>query len=183
MLFNPPTPANETVHLTAASGVFVRSLGLGLFSKKSQGRELGTVRGFDLTDAAAAPGWLSARRPFAFSNSFMAGRLKSLGTELQPLFNPMRAAAPGWLSARASVNFSKQSQNPALGTAQGFDSSDVEAAPGWLSASASEIFSKKSQDRALGTVRGFDLTDAAAAPGWLSARRPFAFLIAFWLGV
>ncbi len=182
MLFNPPTPANDTVHLTAASGVFVRSLGLGLFSKQSQGRALGTVRGFALTDAAAAPGWLSARRPFTAFHSFMAGRLKSLGTELQSSFNPMRAAAPGWLSARASVKFSKQSQNPALGTAQGLALSDVEAAPGWLSASASEILSKQSQGRALGTVRGFALTDAAAAPGWLSARHPFTPFHSFMAG-
>lgn len=141
MLFNPPTLANETVHLTAASGVFVRSQGLGSFSKTTHRRELGTVRGFALTDAAAAPGWLSARRPFTFSTGFLAGRLKSLGTELQSLFNPVRAAAPGWLSARAPVNFSKQSQNPALGTARGFALSDAGAAPGWLSASASENFS------------------------------------------
>lgn len=72
--------------------------------------------------------------------SFLARRMKSLGTELQTLFKPVRRAAPGWLSARPPVNFSK-SQNPALGTARGFVVSDAEAAPGWLSASASESLS------------------------------------------
>ena len=142
MLFNPPTLANETVHLTAASGVFVRSQGLGSFSKHSQGRALGTVSGFEITDASAAPGWLSAERPFPFSQSFLAGRMKSLGTELHSLLEPVRRAAPGWLSARARVSlFPKHSQGRALGTVSGFDLSDVVAAPGWLSASASEDFS------------------------------------------
>ncbi|MDP4897815.1 MAG: hypothetical protein NWR03_08570, partial [Akkermansiaceae bacterium] len=67
MLFNPPTLANETVHLTAASGVFVRSQGLGSFSKHSQSRALGTAHGFETTNASAAPGWLSAERSFSFS--------------------------------------------------------------------------------------------------------------------
>jgi len=65
-----------------------------------------------------------------FPNS-LAGRMKSLGTELHSLFNPVRRAAPGWLSARPPVNFSKRSQNDALGTAHGFA----------LSASASESLS------------------------------------------
>ena len=144
MLFNPLTPANQPIHPTAASGVFVRLQELGSFSKRSQDLALGTARGFAITDAVAAPGLLSARRPFSFFNNFMAGRLKSLGTELQSLFNPARRVAPGWLSARAPVNFSKQSQNPALGTARGFALSDAEAALGWLSASASENFSPES---------------------------------------
>jgi len=66
--------------------------------------------------------------------------VKSLGTELHSLFNPMRRAAPGWLSARASVDFSNVSKTPTPGTARGFEISDAEAAPGWLSASASESF-------------------------------------------
>ena len=105
MLFNPPTLANETVHLTAASGVFVRARGLGSFSPDS-----------------------------------LAGRMKSLGTELHSLFNPVRRAAPGWLSARPPVNFSK-SQNRALGTARGFALSDSVTAPGWLSVSESDSLS------------------------------------------
>jgi len=134
MLFNPPTLAIETVHLTAASGVFVRSQGLGSFSKHSQNRALGTARGLENTDAPAAPGWLSAGRPFPFSNAFLAGRMKSLGTELHTLFEPVRRAAPGWLSARARASFSKHSQNRALGTAHGSENTDAPAAPGWLSA-------------------------------------------------
>lgn len=105
MLFNPPDLANETVHLTAATGVSVRSRGLGSF----------------------------------FSDS-LAGRMKSLGTELHSLFNPVRRAAPGWLSARPPVKFSK-SQNRALGTGRGFALSDAATAPGWLSAAASESLS------------------------------------------
>ncbi|MDP4647872.1 MAG: 16S rRNA (cytosine(1402)-N(4))-methyltransferase RsmH, partial [Akkermansiaceae bacterium] len=80
-----------------------------------------------------------------FSPSFLAGRMKSLGTELHSLFKPVRSAAPGWLSARARFSpfFSKISQSHALGTARGFGLSDAVAAPGWLSASASEDFSPK----------------------------------------
>ncbi len=91
--------------------------------------------------AAASVGFGRAGGANSSSSSFLAGRLKSLGTELHSLFNPMRRAAPGWLSARASEKFSAKSQSLTLGTAKGFDLSDVEAAPGWLSASASEFFS------------------------------------------
>lgn len=140
MLFNPPTPASDAVHLTAASAVFARSQRLDplfhTFTK--QNHALGTAQSFEKTDSATAPGWLSARRPLPF----LAGRMKSLGTELHSLFNPMRRAAPGWLSARPSDIFKKQIL--ALGTAQGFVKSDAEAAPGWLSASASESFSPES---------------------------------------
>ncbi len=176
MLFNPPTPANETVHLTAASGVFVRSQGLGSLSKQSQDRALGTAHGFALTDAAAAPGWLSARRPFTFSNAFLAGRMKSLGTELHSLFEPVRRAAPGWLSAHAPVSLSKQSQDRALGTAHGFDLTDAAAAPGWLS--ARRPFTPfyaflAGRMKSLGTEL-YSLFEPVrcAAPGWLSARAP-----------
>jgi len=141
MLFNPPTTANDTVHLTVAAGVFVRPQWMVSLFRYSQNRALGTAHGFENTDASAAPGWLSAERSFSFFSSFLAGRMKSLGTELHSLFEPVRRAAPGWLSACAPVKFSTKSQNRELGTARGFDLSDVEAAPGWLSASASESFS------------------------------------------
>ena len=141
MLFNPPTLANETAYLTAASGVLVRSRGFGSFSNFTQGRALGTGRGFVNTDAVAASGWLSARRPFPFSNGCLAGRMKSLGTELHSLFEPVRRAAPGWLSVRARVSLSKRSQNRALGTGCGFDLSDTGAVSGWLSSSTSESLS------------------------------------------
>jgi len=107
----------------------------------SQNRKLGTASGPEYTDAAAAPGWLSARRPFLSFKSFLAGRVKSLGTELHSLFNPMRRAAPGWLSVRASVNFSNVSLISTSGTTRGSENTDAESAPGWLSASASESFS------------------------------------------
>ena len=114
MLFNPPIPANFTARLTPAPGAPAHSQGLGTFSQKLQSRALGTAHRFGFTDAAAAPGWLSARHPFAPFSHLLAGRLKSLGTELQSLFNPARAAAPGWLSARAPVNFSEQSPSSSL---------------------------------------------------------------------
>ena len=174
MLFNPPTLANETVHLTAASGVFVRSQGLGSFSKHSQGRALGTAHGFENTDASAAPGWLSAGRPFPFSIGFLAGRMKSLGTELHSLFEPVRCAAPGWLSARARVSLSKRSQGRALGTAHGFDNTDAPAAPGWLSAGRPFHFRYgflAGRMKSLGTeLHPLFEPVRRAAPGWLSAR-------------
>jgi 16S rRNA (cytosine1402-N4)-methyltransferase len=49
-------------------------------------------------DAAAAPGWLVARRP----DFFQAGRKDSLGTGILSLINRMGRVAPGWLSARPS---------------------------------------------------------------------------------
>jgi 16S rRNA (cytosine1402-N4)-methyltransferase len=174
MLFNPPTFASETVHLTAASGVFVRSQGLGSFSKHSQGRALGTAHGFETTDASAAPGWLSAGRPFPFSIGFLAGRMKSLGTELHSLYEPVRRAAPGWLSARARVSLSKHSQGRALGTAHGFETTDAPAAPGWLSAGRPFSFSigfLAGRMKSLGTeLHSLYEPVRRAAPGWLSAR-------------
>ena len=77
----------------------------------------------------------------SFFPSSLAGRMKSLGTELHSLFNPVRRAAPGWLSARPSVKFSHGSQNSALGTARGFGMSDSATAPGWLSVAESESLS------------------------------------------
>ena len=176
MLFNPPTFASETVHLTAASGVFVRSQGLGSFSKHSQGRALGTAHGFENTDAPTAPGWLSAGRPFPFSNAFLAGRMKSLGTELHSLFEPVRRAAPGWLSARARVSLSEKSQNRALGTARGFENTDAPTAPGWLSAGRPFHFRYSflaGRMKSLGTeLHPLFEPVRHAAPGWLSARPP-----------
>ena len=67
MLFNPPTSENETVRFTAASGMFVRAWGQCSFFTRSQNRALGTARGFENTDAVAAPGWLSASASESFS--------------------------------------------------------------------------------------------------------------------
>lgn len=77
----------------------------------------------------------------SFSPSSLAGRMKSLGTELRSLFNPVRRAAPGWLSARPPVKFSHGSKNRALGTVRGFGMSDSATAPGWLSVAESESLS------------------------------------------
>ena len=176
MRFNPPTFASETVHLTAASGVFVRSQGLGSFSKHSQGRALGTAHGFENTDAPTAPGWLSAGRPFPFFDAFLAGRMKSLGTELHSLFEPVRRVAPGWLSAHARVSLSEKSQNRALGTARGFENTDAPTAPGWLSAGRPFHFRYSflaGRMKSLGTeLHPLFEPVRHAAPGWLSARPP-----------
>jgi 16S rRNA (cytosine1402-N4)-methyltransferase len=104
----------------------------------SRNRGLGTARGFENTNAVTAPGWLSARRSFPFFKCFLTERMKSLGTELHSLIEPLRCSAPGWLSARAAVNFSQSKTNHELGTVSGFVKSDAESAAGWLSASASE---------------------------------------------
>jgi 16S rRNA (cytosine1402-N4)-methyltransferase len=82
------------------------------------------------TDVRTASGWLSVRRPV----TFMAGRKKSLGTELLTSFETMVRAASGWLSARPSQIF-LSSQDAALGTARRFvKTTDVRTASGWLSA-------------------------------------------------
>ncbi len=109
-------------------------------SQFSRNQGLGTARGFENTNAVTAPGWLSARRSFPL---LLAERLRSLGTELHSLIEPLRSAAPGWLSVRAPVNFSNGKQNHELGTVSGYGKSDAESAAGWLSASASESFSPK----------------------------------------
>lgn len=141
MLFHPAISNTDTIRRTAGfgRGVWLRSIE-NAFNLFSRNQGLGTARGFENTDAATAPGWLSARRPFPLS---LAGRMKSLGTELHSLIEPLRSAAPGWLSARASVDFSQKKQNHELGTVSGYGKSDVESAAGWLSASASESFSPK----------------------------------------
>ncbi|QTN31888.1 16S rRNA (cytosine(1402)-N(4))-methyltransferase RsmH [Akkermansiaceae bacterium] len=55
--------------------------------------------------------------------------MRSLGTELHPLSEPVRRAAPGWLSARPPVSLSRPSPNPAPGTAQGFSFSAPDGFP------------------------------------------------------
>ncbi len=51
-------------------------------------------------DAAAATGWLVARRP----DLLQAGRKNTLGTGLLSLITRMGRVAPGWLSARPSLD-------------------------------------------------------------------------------
>ena len=110
-----------------------------LFSSPSPANE--TVR-----LPAASVGFASTGVADSLSFRFLAGRVKSLGTELHSLFNPMRCAAPGWLSARASGNFSTSfmaGRLKSLGTELQslFDPMRC-AAPGWLSARASDNFSE-----------------------------------------
>jgi 16S rRNA (cytosine1402-N4)-methyltransferase len=126
------------------------------------------------TDVRTAPGWLSARHPLIF----MAGRAKSLGTELLAPFESMVRAAPGWLSARPSQIFFTR-QDGGLGTARGFvDQTDVCTAPGWLSVRRLVTF-MAGRRKSLGTefLSLFE-SMARAAPGWLSARPSSIFLSA-----
>jgi 16S rRNA (cytosine1402-N4)-methyltransferase len=126
------------------------------------------------TDVRTAPGWLSARHPLIF----MAGRAKSLGTELLAPFESMVRAAPGWLSARPSQIFFTR-QDGALGTARGFvDQTDVCTASGWLSVRRLVTF-MAGRKKSLGTefLSLFE-SMVRAAPGWLSARPSSIFLSA-----
>jgi 16S rRNA (cytosine1402-N4)-methyltransferase len=141
MLFHSSITNTDTIRQTAGFGrgawmCYMKET----LSPFSRNHGLGTARGFENTNAVTAPGWLSARRSFPL---FLAERLKSLGTELHSLIEPLRSAAPGWLSARASVNFSQRKQTHELGTVSGYGKSDAESAAGWLSASASESFSPR----------------------------------------
>ncbi len=142
MLLQPNISNTDAIRHTAGLGwsVWMRRAGEACF-RFSRSQASGTARGFANTNAVTAPGWLSARRSFPFSKALVAKRMKSLGTELHSLIEPLRCSAPGWLSARASVNFSTRNQNHELGTVSGCDPSDAVSAPGWLSASASESFS------------------------------------------
>jgi 16S rRNA (cytosine1402-N4)-methyltransferase len=126
------------------------------------------------TDVRTAPGWLSARHPLIF----MAGRAKSLGTELLAPFESMVRAATGWLSAGPSQIFFTR-QDGGLGTARGFvDQTDVCTAPGWLSVRRLVTF-MAGRRKSLGTefLSLFE-SMARAAPGWLSARPSSIFLSA-----
>jgi 16S rRNA (cytosine1402-N4)-methyltransferase len=141
MLYPSIISNNDTIRHSAGFGWSALMCGVeNVCSYFLRNHGLGTVRGFENTNAVTAPGWLSARRSFPF---LLAERLKSLGTELHSLIEPLRSAAPGWLSARASVDFSNENQNHELGTVSGYGKPDVESAAGWLSASASESFSPR----------------------------------------
>lgn len=133
---------NQTFRLSAGmlgSFAFGRLPGGRLTFSRNHGS--GTAHGFENTNAVTAPGWLSARRSFQFSQGFLATCIGALGTELRAWIEPLRRSAPGWLSARATVDFSDRLQNHELGTVSGHGKTDVEPAAGWLSASASESFS------------------------------------------
>jgi len=168
MLFTPPTPALEAVHPSVASATLARVPELGLFSYHDDAERSGQhTASSHATDVRTAPGWLSVRRPAIF----MAGRKKSLGTELFSLFESMVRAAPGWLSARPSHDFRVLKQGAVLGTARAFvNSTNARTAPGWLSARRSESF-MAGRRKSLGTefLSPFQ-TMVRTAPGWLSGR-------------
>ncbi len=170
MLFTPPILTLDAVRL-AAPVAFARVSGLGLFSDKATGSGQHAALSIQ-TDVRTAPGWLSARR-LVLS---LAGRTKSLGTELLALFETMVRAAPGWLSARPSQIFS-QRQNHALGTAQGFaDQTDVCTAPGWLSVRRLSIFMAGRLEFTGVLLHSLFETMVRAASGVLSARPSHGFL-------
>jgi 16S rRNA (cytosine1402-N4)-methyltransferase len=133
MLFTPPTPALAAVHPSVAPATLARVPELGPFFHHDGTERSGQHTASSIqTDVRTAPGWLSVRRPLAF----MAGRKKSLGTELLSLFETMVRAAPGWLSARPSHDFT-HGPTHALGTAQGqVHPTDTRTASGWLSVRA-----------------------------------------------
>ena len=140
MLSTYPSLTPEAVRNTAATVAFARLSGMGFLSDLSAGSGQ-HADGSIQTDVRTAPGWLSVRRLVIF----MAGRAKSLGTELHAPFETMVRAASGVLSARPSANFS--GQNGALGTARrGVDQTEACAAPGWLSAQAPVDFSETFDD-------------------------------------
>ncbi len=169
MLFTPPILALEAVRKPAPVA-FARVSGLGLLSY-TEGARSGQ-HAISPTDVRTAPGWLSGRHP----QIFLAGRVKSLGTELLALFETMVRAAPGWLSARPSTNFLYK-QTGALGTARRFaHTTDVRTAPGWLSGRRPVIF-MAGRVKSLGTeLLALFETMVRAAPGWLSARPSQIFM-------
>ncbi|MEY3896155.1 MAG: rRNA ((1402)-N(4))-methyltransferase RsmH [Verrucomicrobiota bacterium] len=166
MLFTPPTLTLEAVRNHAASVAFARVSGLGFLSDAAAGSGQHAVSSIQ-TDVRTAPGWLSVRRLVIFS---LAGRTKSLGTELHALFETMVRAAPGWLSARPSQIFLS---DEAAGSGQHAASSiqtDVRTAPGWLSVRRLVTF-MAGRVVSLGTeLHALFETMGRAASGVLSAR-------------
>ena len=170
MLFTPPILTLEAVRNTAAPVALARLSGLGFFSDELAGS--GQHAGMsNQTDVRTAPGWLSARRLVIF----MAGRTKSLGTELLALFETMVRAAPGWLSVRPSQFFFLDALAGSGQHAKVSNQADVRTAPGWLSARRLVIF-MAGRTKSLGTeLLALFETVVRAAPGWLSARPPQIF--------
>lgn len=133
---NPTTLALETAR-TPSVAECMRMLDRGLFSHGCA-NHLGTgIHASLQTDVRTASGWLSMRRPMAFS----AAHQQSLGTELLARLETMVRAACGWWSARTSRIFPAL-QNDALGTARRFvNPTGACATSGWLSAQAPADFS------------------------------------------
>lgn len=168
MLFNQPILTHETVRAaasTACAGVSDAGILSGNPARSGQCAEWSS-----LTIVRTASGWLLVR----FPQIFMAGRKKSLGTELLSLFETAVRAASGWLSARIPTIFFF---HESAGSGQSADSiqTDVRSAPGWLSARRLVIF-MAGRMKSLGT-EFFALfeTVCCVASGWLSARPPTNF--------
>jgi 16S rRNA (cytosine1402-N4)-methyltransferase len=170
MLFTPPILTIEAVRNTAAPVALARLSGLGLFSDGMAGSGQHAAPSIQ-TDVRTAPGWLSARHPVIF----MAGRTKSLGTELLALFETMVRTAPGWLSVWPSQIFFSDALAGSGQHARLSIQTDVRTAPGWLSARRLVIF-MAGRTKSLGTEL-FALFERVVrvAPGWLSARPPQIF--------
>ena len=149
MLFNPPTLALEPAPNRAGRAGFAQALAAGFHFPDLRNDALGTARSFVKNpDVRTASGWLSAWLPV----TFMAGRKKSLGTELLTSFETMCRAASGWLFARPSQVF-PDSQDTALGTARRLvKNPDVRTASGWLSVRRPVTF-MAGRSKAYGTGR------------------------------
>jgi 16S rRNA (cytosine1402-N4)-methyltransferase len=162
-----------TLEAARSAGVVasVRAWGVGFFSDDSAGS--GQLAASSLqTDVRTAPGWLSARRLVIF----MAGRTKSLGTELLAFFETMVRAASGVLSVRLSTSF-LLGPNGLPGTASRFfEQTDVCTALGWLSAQASVTFSE------IPVAKDYHLPVFPAEIGEWMAARPDSFVIDGTLG-
>src|SRR5690554_4923898 len=125
----------------------------------------------------AAPAVLASTPELGiFSQAFLAGRKRVLGTVSLSLFRTMVRAASGWLSARPS-DFSIAPRAAAFGTARRHaQEPDGRVASGWLPARRPEDF-LAGREKALGTALSFAIQSPAArtASGWLSVRRPDEF--------
>lgn len=171
MLFTPPILTLEAVHPVAPAAL-ARVSGLGFLSDVEAGSGQHAASSIQ-TDVRTAPGWLSARHPLTLS---MAGRRKSLGTELLALFEVMVRAAPGWLSARPSRHF-YTGQNGRLGTARRFaGQTDCRTAPGWLSVRRLVTFMAGRREFYGNVLPSLFETMVRAASGVLSARPSQIFL-------
>lgn len=170
MLFTPPILTFEAVR-PAAPAAFASVSGLGLFSDGAAGSGQHAASS-NQTEVRTAPGWLSVWLP-KFS---MAGRRKSLGTELLALFEMMVRAAPGWLSARPSQFFFIK-WNGALGTAHRFtEQTDRRTAPGWLSVRRLVTFMAGRAEFHGNVLQSLFETMVRAASGVLSARPSTDFI-------
>ena len=171
MLFTPPILTLEAVR-SAAPVAFARVSGLGLFSDELAGSGQHAYLSIQ-TDCRTAPGWLSVRRLLTLS---LAGRTKSLGTELLALFETMVRTAPGWLSVRPSQIFLSD-ELAGSGQHAGLSiQTDCHTAPGWLSVRRLSAFMAGRMESSGVLLHTPIETMVRAASGVLSARPSHEFL-------